>query len=500
MDWTIEGAPGEYYLGVEVINDGVSSSIMTVWSNIITAAYAKISSSRQTVSGNYFTSSDGYSWSEVSGGNLPEIAMRFSHSGSSVNVSLISISGTRLTIPISAIPSPQVSGYLSVSDAGISLTVSYFISGAAGIQGIVKDMLQWAGLTADVVNESMGTTTYYTSSTYEYMTCVLELLKNGNYAIMASINEPGKAIVRKRHTINENAVASFTTDPSAQGEQQILRHELTAHWMAEKATQAYIAENTTISGLPIALETDDALMDNSLTEIMQSPLRSVIADNTLGTHDLLANAAGGKMVQLHTNVFEGKMTLAGYRLDVWDFTSSYCGGLPIGIDVPEYGAQGTAIPTEIILGDGVTQISLDNIRTADRSEMANSMGLSADAISNNASSIPNSVYIFARLNTNEAVSGISAGSVSNVKLYDTSGAVATQSSATYIRVVNDSAGYLHIVAIFPSASAPNGYATVRPIDRVSFTMNGVERIAVFDNPKYAYDGQNVHVDIRVKRA
>ena len=125
----------------------------------------------------------------------------------------------------------------------------------------------------------------------------------------------------------------------------------------------------------IALETDDDLMVDSLAEIMQSPLRSVISDKSLGTHDLMANAAGGKMVQLHTNVFEGKMILAGYRTDIWDFTDAYCGGQPIGINVPEYGANGTAIPTEIVFGDGVTQISLDNIRTADRSEIANSMAM-----------------------------------------------------------------------------------------------------------------------------
>ena len=318
--------------------------------------------------------------------------------------------------------------------------------------------------------------------------------------MMASITEAGKIVVKSRHTTAETPVASFTTKPNGTGEQSIISHQLTAHWMAEKATQAYIAEDVTISGLPIAIETDDALMTNSLVEIMQSPLRSVISDKTMGTHDLMANAAGGKMVQLHTNVFEGKMVLAGYRTDIWDFTSSYCGGLPIGIDVPEYGAQGTAIPTEIIFGDGVTQISLDNIRTADRSEIANSMGLTTDAISNTANTLPEAVYIFARLNTYEAVNGLTPGTVTGVAILDENGTIYTQTSGTYIKVVSDNAGYTHIMAVFPSSVAPSGFAPVDPINRVAVTWGGVTRYAVFDNPKPALAGQNVHVDIRVKSA
>ena len=146
------------------------------------------------------------------------------------------------------------------------------------------------------------------------MVVLLLKLKNGNYAIFASINDAGKAYVRPRHTISETPVVTFSTDPGDYGtyDMGVVSHNLTAHWMAEKATQAYIAEDATTSGLPIALETDDALLPNSLVNIMQSPLRSIIADRSLGTHALMANAAGGKMVQLHTNVFEGTMVLAGY--------------------------------------------------------------------------------------------------------------------------------------------------------------------------------------------
>jgi len=496
VDWTISGDPSSYYIGVEVTQQATTSGAPATIINY--ATYAQFSSSRLTVSGDYYTSDNGSSWTTVVSGNLPEVAVVFNHINyTTISTGNVNVSGSTVSIAQVNVPAGPSDTYMSTVETGIQMIISYFITGAAGIQGIVKDLLEWAGLIADVVNENMGTTTYYTTSTYDYLTCILEMLRNGNYGLDISIDEPGKVIVRPRHTVSESPVQTFTTDPSAAGEQIILSHDLTAHWMAEKATQAYIAEDATTSGLPVALETDDALMVNSLTEIMQSPLRSVIADNSLGTHNLQAYAAGGKMVQLHTNVFEGKMILAGYRLDIWDFSTGAVGGEPIGIDVPEYGAQGTAIPTEIILGDGITQVSLDNIRTADRSEVANSMGLSADAISNNASSVPESVYIFARLNTYSKYA--TPVSVSNVKIYTEDGVVATQSNGAYIKTVDDNAGYCHIAAIFPAADQPLGYATAKPINRVSATWGGSEHIAVFDNPKYAYGGQSVHVDFRFER-
>lgn len=500
VDWTISGSG--YFIAIEVIKDGASAQYPALWRTMNGGAYPEYSASRLTVTGNYYTSDDGSSWVEVSSGDLPEIAIQFIHSGSAVTTSLFTISGASLTIAHSNIPAGPTDGYLTPVDSGAKIVVSYFITGAAGIQGIIEDLLDWAGLTPDVINENIGTTDYYTSSTYDYMTCITELLKNGNYGMKALIDNPGKVIVRNRHTISETPARTFTTKPNGTGEQIILSHNLTAHWMAEKATQAYIAEDVTSSGLAVALETDDALMANSLVEIMQSPLRSVIADSTLGTHNLQAYAAGGKMVQLHTNVFEGKMTLAGYRLDIWDFTQAYCGGNPIGIEIPEYGANGTAIPTEIIIGDGVTQVSLDNVRTADRSEIANSMGLSADAISNSANAVPETVYIFARINTGSAYGVPSGGLIDFIKLYDEDGQIASQTSATYLKTVVDGAGYCHLLAIFPASAQPSGYAPTKPINRVSAKWSpvGSEKFAPLDNPKYAYDGQNVHVDIRFEKS
>lgn len=498
VDWTIEGDPSTYYIGVGV----TFYTIGFGWIDYTSTAYADYVYTKTTFTGNFYTSTDGSSWTSVADGDHPEVAIVFEHSGQSINVSSFTVSGSTLTIAQSSIPTPSVSGYLSVYDKGIRITVSYFISGAAGLREIIADLIEWAGLVPDVINENMGQTTYYSTTTYDFMTCAQEILKSGNYAMAASINDPGKVYVRRRHTISEIPVVTFSTDPDDYGtyDMGVVSHKLTAHWMSEKATQAYIAENATSSGLPIALETDDALMPNSLVEIMQSPMRSVITDNTLGTHDLQANAASGKMVQLHTNVFEGSMVLAGYRLDIWDLSSGYCGGNPIGIRVPEYGAQGTAVPTEIVIGDGVTQVSLDNIRTADRSEVANSMGLSADANSNSASAVPESVYIFTKIERYESFN--QPTSVDYIVLLDADGAIYTLSDSTYIRVINDNVGYAHIVAVFPSSIMPGGFATAKPIEKLNIRCNNDNNLMFYlslVNPKYAYGGQNVHVDIRFKR-
>ena len=500
-DWIIDGDPSEYMIGAYVEGPRNEANVSGgTWGYDYKSGFSTVSS--------VYQSDDGSTWTQLIGDH-PEIAMKFTLAGGSVTTSNITVSGSSLTIASANVPSIASADYFSMAadDKGIQLIVSYFVTGEAAIQGIVKDLLYWAGLEPDVVNENMGYTTYYTTSTYDYLTCILEFLKSYNYGLKASIDKPGRAIVRSRHTVLETPLRTFTTDPSVAGEQIILAHDLTAHWMAEKATQAYIAEDVTASGLPVALETDDIILGNlfgdSLVELMQSPLRSVIADKTLGTHDLQAISAGGKMVQLHTNVFEGKMTLAGYRLDLWDLTSGAVGGLPIGIDIPEYGAQGTAVPTEIIIGDGVTQVSLDNVRTADRSEVANSMRLSADAISNTASSIPESVYIFARMDSYATRNGLIFVwniAPSQVKITTRGGTSFTQTNANYIKMVEDGVGYMHILAIFPAEDQPSGYATSSPIETVSFTYGGNEYTASFNNPKYAYDGQNVHVDIRVKMA
>lgn len=427
----------------------------------------------------------------------PEPIVYYEHKDQ-ITVGTISVSGYTVSIPKSGVQTPSGS-CISTPRPAFQLDIAYLVLYGTNLLSIVRDLIDWAGLIPEIqAGADLGQTTFYQTSTFDYLSCIIEIIKGGNYGIRASLTEPGKVEIYSKHTIDDSPVLSFTTDPDGVGEQSIVEHNLTAHWMAEKATQAILAENGTTSGLPIALETDDRLMADSLAEDLQSPLRGITSDNTMGTHQLMAVSVAGKIIQLHTNVFEGRLALAGYRTDVWCLSGNHTGGKPIQIDVPEYGAQGVAIPTAIEIGDGVTKISLDNIRTADRSEMARSMGLTGDALSNTATSLPSSSFIFARYDTyGTDHSGLALSTVTKVEFLASGGSVlATQSNTTYIKTLKDNAGYNHVCVVMGTSVA--GYATNTPIAAVRFTMGGVAYTAVLDNPKFSIAGQALHADIRFK--
>ena len=414
--------------------------------------------------------------------------------------SSVGVSGTSILVPKNTVTTPS-NTYATTPRPAYQLNTSYQVYNGTSINAVVSELIRAAGLNPDIVAGALlGRTTYYTSSTFDYLTCVQELIHGGNFGIRAAIEEPGKIEVRPRDTIDGTPVASFSTAPGGSAQHCITSHNITAHWMAEKATQAILAENATATGLPLAIETDDALMDGSLCRELQSPLRGITADSSIGTHILLAMAAGGKMVQLHTNVYEGELTLAGYHSEIWNLAGDHAGGKPVAIEVPEYGAQGNAVPTMVEFGGGVTRISLDNIRTADRSEVARSMGLTGDAISNTARALPNTAYIFARYDDYiTQTQGIALGTVTKVEFLKNGGAVAaTQTDAAYIKTAEDTAGYAHICTVLPASST--GYAAAEPIVAVRFTMDGVVRTAVLDNDKYALGRQALHADIRFRKA
>lgn len=435
-------------------------------------------------------------------GQLPELCIGYDYIGT-VTPSSVQIAGTSVRIPESMIPIATGTGVIqSSSDRAYKIRITYFVSGGTPIRTIVGDLLRTAGLSPDISpGMDLGDTTYYTSSTFNYLDCVHELIRGAGHLVRASIETAGEIAVLPQHTIDDEPALTFTTDPTGPGERSILAHELTVHWMAEKATAALLSENSTESGLPLALETDDELMDGSLVTALQSPLRGITVDETMGTHRLMAIAAGGKIRQLHTNTVEGTITLAGYRTDLWELASaSYAGGVPIRLIVPQYGFDGTAIPTAIEMGGGVTKVTLDNIRTADRSEVARSMGLTADAISNTSQKLPETSYIFAKLNTyTTQETGIALGTVTLVRWLLQDGTEATrQDNPNLIKTVSDSAGYAHVCAV--KDESIYGWAPSIPITVVEFTMDGTAYKVPLDNPKYAIAGQKLHTDIRFRKA
>lgn len=494
MEWDVEWTvPSWGYIGAEYQTEIIHGSYQD--------RGATNTNTRRTIS-SALTSDNGSQWTIATNDWIPELAVTFTEDH---DVPLASVVYSGRTVRIAKAAVPSYSGtYLTTEDLAIRAYLDYFISQGTSLQAVVRDLIEAAGQEPSIDGSiDLGTTTYYTTSTFDYLTCLQELIRGANYGLASFDTMPGYVYILPRHTTDDTpaAVLSADMDPSTEGERVIVAHSLTAHWMAEKATVAYIAENATQSGLPLALETDDELMDGSLVKALQSPLRGISADATLGTHRLMASAAGGKIVQLHTNVVEGTVTLAGYRADLWEiWLGSNAGGKPVRLIVPDAGVDAVAIPTELELGDGVTKVTLDNIRRADRSEIARSMGLTADAISNNTQSLPATCWVFAKVGTYDTQeTGLTPDTVTKVQWLKDGGTIAAeQTDGGYIRTEEDAAGYFHVCAVMPASLA--GYAPDNPITNVAFTMGGTVYRAVLDNPKYALGGQALHADIRFRKA
>jgi len=152
-------------------------------------------------------------------------------------------------------------------------------------------------------------------------------------------------------------------------------------------------------------------------------------------------------------------------------------------------------------------VTLDNIRTQDRSEVAKSMGNTADGVSARARALPDVVYLFATHLTYDIQEGdlpshFYRGGVSLIRA--TGGAALTaQTDADFIREVDeDPAGYHHVAVYFP---APESGAIAANVPAASigteFPFSQWDNIVPLDNPKNVLAGQSVHLDLRIpKRA
>lgn len=503
---TIED-PANIYIGIKLTAavtqaQYIAALIETHWG-------ADRSTSHPTVSGTYYRSTDGASWSEYTENAKTELGVVFTHQGASIDPSLATISGTTVQIAKASIPAGPSGTYISTEDAGAGILADYYIADKAPLADIVRELIEAAGLLPEMGSADLGMVTFYSVITTDYLTAIHGLIDTRGYGIKDSLQDAGRIALLPEHTTAETPVLSISTDPTAAGEKIILSHQLTAHWASEKATVAYIAENALTSGLPLALETDDGLMAGALTEALQVPLSSVTVDNTLGTHDMIAHRAGGAIKKLHTNVIEGTVALAGYRPGIWDLAGAGIGGLPIEVDVPEYQAQGVAIPTEVELGGGATTIKLDNIRTQDRSGVAQSMGLVEGTVANDATLLPKTVYIFGKADDehdNQVWPGYSFKELASIILFRANNTAIIQNDPNYLRTVVDKAGYLHLLAVFPASGGT--WTSPAPITTALAQINtsptpGVTNqniVVCLDPPKYILDNQNIHVDIRLRNA
>lgn len=496
VPYTIQD-PSRVYIGIRAYASYVTSgniSIRPSWG-------ANKSSTRYTTgTAEYYSSTDGgATWSPYTDTAKPEIGVTFTHVTNAISPSLASVSGTQVVLPVSAIPAGPTGNYLTTEEAGVGILVDYYEADRAPLADIIRELIERAGLNPGIGDANLGLVTLYTIATSDYLTSIHEIIDARGYGIRDSVMDAGTVALLPEHTPDEAPVLSISNDPTSAAEKPIISYQLTAHWASEKATVAYIAENATASGLPLALETDDGLMDSSLINALQAPLSIISVDNTLGSHDIMAHRAAGAIRKLHTNTIEGTVVLAGYRPTVWDITGSKIGGRPIDLDVLGYG-RGVVVPTEVELADGVTTVRLDNIRPQDRSGVAQSMGLVEGSVSNDATLLPKTVYIFAKADgDNQLAEGETIQSLDAITLVREDGSTIRQATAGYLRMVTDGAGYAHLLAVFPEAAGT--YTSTSPVIMAIgeiTTGGGSRHITALSTAHYILDNQNIHADIRLR--
>lgn len=452
-----------------------------------------------------YYSEDGVSWTFRTGMKAPEISVDFTQvTEVSDPATAVTVSGTSFGILDGSVPSVS-SDYVNSIDRATQAYLRYFVQSATPLLTIAKDLVEQAGLVPQAAAEvDLGATTFYQSSTFNYLDLLRELLDGSGYGMAAEIQEPGAVRIAPAHSRTETPVLAVSTEAgTAAGEYIVLKHDITVNWAAEKATVAFIAEDVTSSGLPLALETDDGIygaggVPGSLSTDLQSPLRGITADSTLGTHALMAMAAGHKVAKLHTNTVDGTITLAGYRTDLWD-TATGTGGLPLGLYIPQYGLEGvTVIPKELEIGNGSTRVVLDNVSANERSELARSMGRTDDAISNAVRAFPATVYVFARYYGPHSFEGLPMSGQITVRLLKEDGTtLVAVSDQARIKTVDDAQGYVHICAVKEASQA--GYATDYPVTAVAVGFTGGQSYTVpLNTPAYILGGQMVHIDVRLQ--
>ena len=379
----------------------------------------------------------------------PDPAIIYRIDGAELSPASVPHSGYTASVPVTTVESdtPDLEEDASVL-GGASLYMTYLTPSAMDINAIVGGLINSAGCDYDGSAGDLGSVSFYDTSTFDTLTSVLQFVRPKN---MGLVDRAGVITLLPRHTIDESGAVTYTTEGDGSGA-VITSHNLTLHWMADKATWAIISQDS--AGTPMSMESDDALLDGSLSKALGVPVRGATSDRTMGEYSLLAIGAGGEMVQKRTNVIEGSVTLAGYHTEAWDVNGDggYAGGRPVRLVVPQYAFDGVVVPTEITFKDGRTELKLDNIRTADRSEVANSMGLTEDAVSNSA--YTETVHIFARIRDyqTDIMGGRVIMSSYPITLWAQGTPISVTSSGT---ITVDSAGYCHVSAYL--APDPTGH-------------------------------------------
>ena len=390
---------------------------------------------------------------------------------------------------------------------GIAIYATYIIDSSASVTGksvsvIVSELVERAGLKPSLTGEDDDSRriSFYNSSSYDYLSAIQELVQSAGYdgtsyflrGVQDDPSMPGRIRIGRLALPDASASGmAVTTDPYADGVHDVASHSLKRTFEEEVTAPIVLSQDTTDDS-PIAIQTDDRLFSDSKIAEFGHEYVKIYTDNTLQDHTMLALSAESMVRKIHYNALEGDMELVGLYPSMWDI-----GGRCLKVDIPEYGADSYAVPSIMVLGSYRTAMTMDNVRSDNRSALYSTMTQSSDAQSYTVSGIGDASYIFLRSPSLLTLTG-----TVTVEILGRDGT--SLGSTMTVKRVSDRAsdaagkGYDHIAALFPKSSS--GYApgnTYVKYVRISTPTAGESYTLLVPNPVYGWPGQYIHIDVRM---
>jgi len=352
---------------------------------------------------------------------------------------------------------------------------------------------------------------YYSTSTFDYLTCIQELMNcAGNdgsvVCIRSSLVYPGvvEIVLRALITYSDNG-RILTTSPTGTGYRVIVGDpNISVNWESESGTVVCLSSRKVNDvEVPLAIQTDDRLWgDNSLIKRLNDELITYVTDATSQRYGLLSIAAESAIRKVHHNNVEGSLILYGLWASMWGFTGELGAGLAFSLTYPSASLNLSKMkPTKLIMSGRNTALTMDNVREDNRNSVFSTIEKASDGQTYSVNSIPDTAYVFGRRNIT-----LSSVAPSSVSIIGENGTV-LGTQTTNITLTEDTCsatagdGYVHISVLFDdSASVTAGYATSEAIKYVKLEYDSLVVYVPLVRYMNAWGGQYVHVDVRGLKA
>lgn len=410
------------------------------------------------------------------------------------------------------------------------LHVSYFY-GRLAPEEIMERIVEAAGMTAaraGSLGQGAATIGYYHTSTASYLDCLRELADLydptiGQWTISADRGAIGTKAIRfgRRRRPWAEAIDShtFAEGPFSAGQRRVLQSQL--HEVSEAKVGTARVIGAAFDGSPITAQVDDRLWGaDSLVTQLGADLTDYTVDPSISTVEQAARVAEALIREAHQGTLEGSLTLSGRWPSVWDLDAASAGGGGsgvIGVTSERDGLSARpAIARRIEIGRD-TKLDLDNVRQPDRSMIKRSMDKAFAGEAFNVSSMPDTVYVHARVDNMPA--GVFSSGIAWVALRRSDGALAPRywwggSWQTGIpstirsddNCAPDGRGYSHFAAYSPpgAVAAPSSYSysggtTALYQYNAVVVRYGSTELAIPIRPVWIWSHQAVLVDVYGRR-